>query len=669
MEYLESQGTNPLYDMLLVFSPYVAARMNAEQGMSYNISTLMNWCFSGNSNNWGVISDTWGGYGVDGLMSSPIYAFEMESLVCAESMTPVARYDQRYAREIGKYMLNAANSMRLFYSSMYDANHQTCYAWASTYDPCACIGYEGLKKTKVSYGKPSSDYSTSPGAITSGNYSRTWAKDSLYEVIQETYVGQQNAQLNQIWAIPLNGAYWDKLVVNGHFTATDTQTGFDFYWSMSPAGPWNGPIFTVNTSTDKDYWIDGNWTTGSGTLYLNARNNGTGGTRRALDSLYIDQIYVEAKDDSIAPYASGDALSFDWGNTDLGLYGSSYVGALGGIVSMTNVDKILRLDLLKTDFYRGPAYPTYLYYNPYTYAQTVDVNLGAAPADIYDAVSQEMVAVNVTGTAHVRMPPDTAMVMVIAPASGKITISGGKKYINGVVVDYRSNTAFTTCGQLVASPGRLVGDLNGDCSVDMNDLCVLAQSWLAAGPGIGAADITDDNTVNFADFSQLADNWLINVRPDVQLESFDNFVANGWYDGYNTGLMVQCTDPNFVHEGTGSMRIKFEARTTQWDVAPTKYFSPVLNMTNRTLTLWLWTDLVNDSVLKQIIIWDTASHVGRFTVTRPTTIGWTQIIAPASSFVPDSTAVDLNNIGTMQLWFSTWDTPGDSIYVDDLRMY
>ncbi len=39
-------------------------------------------------------------------------------------------------------------------------------------------------------------------------------------------------------------------------------------------------------------------------------------------------------------------------------------GVFGSIIKTTNVDKILQLDLLATDFYRDAAHTTYLYYNP-----------------------------------------------------------------------------------------------------------------------------------------------------------------------------------------------------------------------------------------------------------------------------------------------------------------
>ena len=66
-----------------------------------------------------------------------------------------------------------------------------------------------------------------------------------------------------------------------------------------------------------------------------------------------------------SPYATGDAIDGGWAQTNLMLYGSSHVGYLAAIINNTNIEGILQLDLLKTDFYKQEAFPTYLYFNPF----------------------------------------------------------------------------------------------------------------------------------------------------------------------------------------------------------------------------------------------------------------------------------------------------------------
>jgi hypothetical protein len=57
---------------------------------------------------------------------------------------------------------------------------------------------------------------------------------------------------------------------------------------------------------------------------------------------------------------ASDQVALNWGpKTDLGLYGSSYVGMLGALIRPTNEPYILQLDCLATDFFRDRAYPTF----------------------------------------------------------------------------------------------------------------------------------------------------------------------------------------------------------------------------------------------------------------------------------------------------------------------
>jgi hypothetical protein len=122
--------------------------------------------------------------------------------------------------------------------------------------------------------------------------------------------------------------------------------------------------------------------------------------------------------------------------TDFGLYGSSHVGILGGIVKSTNVEHILQLDLLKTDYFHAEAYPTFLYYNPHASAKTVHIDVGFDPRDIYDAASDEFLEKNARGLARVTIPADTARIVVLAPAGGMVRREARLILIDNVVVRY-----------------------------------------------------------------------------------------------------------------------------------------------------------------------------------------------------------------------------------------
>ncbi|MCJ7553008.1 MAG: T9SS type A sorting domain-containing protein, partial [Ignavibacteriaceae bacterium] len=315
MEFLNSLTSNPSYELQLSYGAYTAARMNAELGTTYNISKIINWCFDvGPLRQWGAILGTWGGYDVDGLIGevngTNDYAFLMNTFEQVGALVPLVRYDDRYARAIGKWVLNAANAARLLYTNYLPDNHQDSEVWAHIYDPNSYIGYEALR--------------------------------------QEMY---------------------------------------------------------------------GN-----------------------------------------SPYATGDAISGGWGATNLALYGSSHVGILGGIIDTTNVLMILKLDLLKTDYFHKDAFPSFLYYNPYSSEKSVIIDVGNEARDIYDAASSAKIKSAVTGETSIVIPADAAVIAVIIPAGSTITFDLDQAFVDGVVIDYLS-------GQTVANYTPRIKSLASDLQV------------------------------------------------------------------------------------------------------------------------------------------------------------------------------------------------------------
>ena len=294
MRFLHNRAENPTYEILMPYGAYLAARMNGELGRKYDVHKLLTWCFDESKARpgWGTIAEDWGGYSCHGLVGSITdgggYAFSMNTFASAGALVPLVRYDDRYSRAIGKWMLNAANSARLFYRDALPDDHQSSAAWK---DDGGVIAYEGLRKE------------------------------------------------------------------------------------------WKGR----------------------------------------------------------SPYATGDPIRLGWGPTDLALYGGSYVGFFGGIVSSTNVEMILQLDCLATDFFHDRAYPTYLYYNPYDVAKEIQIDVGPEARDLYDAATDSFLKKNVKGVSTFSLAADTAAVIVLTPARGTISRKGNKRLINGVVVDYVSS--------------------------------------------------------------------------------------------------------------------------------------------------------------------------------------------------------------------------------------
>ena len=141
-------------------------------GTTYNIRKMINWCFNvGPLRDWGAILGTWGGYDVDGLIGevngSNDYAFLMNTFEQVGALVPLVRYDDRFARAIGKWVLNAANASRLFYTNYLPDQNQDCEEWAHHYDPNSYIGHEALRQTQFAM----SPYAT--GDAISGGWGMT----------------------------------------------------------------------------------------------------------------------------------------------------------------------------------------------------------------------------------------------------------------------------------------------------------------------------------------------------------------------------------------------------------------------------------------------------------------------------------------------------------------
>jgi len=157
LEFLSGFSTNAAYELQLPYGVYTAARMNAELGTNYDIDKMLNWCFDpeGNAREWGVTLGNWGGYDCDGLVGEALnegYAFVMNGYEMAGALVPMIRYDDRYARAIGKWVLNLANASRLFYSNYLPADRQDGEAWSYVYDPNACIAHESMREFAIGSG-------------------------------------------------------------------------------------------------------------------------------------------------------------------------------------------------------------------------------------------------------------------------------------------------------------------------------------------------------------------------------------------------------------------------------------------------------------------------------------------------------------------------------------
>ena len=153
MRYLESlpKSKSPLYELLLSYGTLTTARMNAEIGTKYDLEKMMYWIFDGDSfarGDWAVIATRWGDQDVYGLHGSFSdfggYAFAFNTFNLAGSLAPIPRYDPRYAASVGRWLLNLANSARLFYPKYLSDDNQIQPEFKGAYRDA--LAYEGLRK-------------------------------------------------------------------------------------------------------------------------------------------------------------------------------------------------------------------------------------------------------------------------------------------------------------------------------------------------------------------------------------------------------------------------------------------------------------------------------------------------------------------------------------------
>ncbi|MFN0213660.1 MAG: hypothetical protein ACKVT2_05340 [Saprospiraceae bacterium] len=154
MNVLYDQKENRFYEAMMPIAAYVGARMNVEAGANYDIARFLNWTFDGSAvgrEGWGVLADKWGGYDVSGLAGSTVhnggYGFLMNTFDLMVPLSALVRYDQSYARAVGKWALNASNAARFCYPyDMPDSLQAIPQHKAVTKN---VIAYEGVIKESI----------------------------------------------------------------------------------------------------------------------------------------------------------------------------------------------------------------------------------------------------------------------------------------------------------------------------------------------------------------------------------------------------------------------------------------------------------------------------------------------------------------------------------------
>lgn len=192
---LDSQKESRFYEILLPMGIYTAARLNAEQSQSYDIDKMLAWVFDGCTSptgrtGWGITCGRWGDYDISGLQGSVTdgggFAFLMNSIDMAMPLVPMVKYQPQYATAIGKWMLNNANSCRLFFPDQIPDSNQLLPGMQDYTN--SIIAYEGLKYEDDYYDKSKKDIH--PLALGDGpKWNEKNPPESMFSVYSTSAVG------------------------------------------------------------------------------------------------------------------------------------------------------------------------------------------------------------------------------------------------------------------------------------------------------------------------------------------------------------------------------------------------------------------------------------------------------------------------------------------------
>jgi len=155
MDYIETFFGGPLYELLMYYAPALTACLNTLYGTEYDLQRALNRVFSGSSiprGGWGSLAGAWGDIETGGLFGSTTdgggYAFSMNTFAAAGAIAPTVRYDTRYAKGIGQFLLHLHGNARYFYASGTKPENQSASYLNMTIPDAIlrAVPYEGIRK-------------------------------------------------------------------------------------------------------------------------------------------------------------------------------------------------------------------------------------------------------------------------------------------------------------------------------------------------------------------------------------------------------------------------------------------------------------------------------------------------------------------------------------------
>ena len=418
LRWMDQRENNPYYESLAPYGAYASAVYNAENDGSHKTGKFIEWVLAGdNPRKWGAMLETWNNVPVHGLIGSVYpsyeYAFAMNTFQAVGIMTPIARYEERFARDLAKWVLNVAANARYFYPDAWPTEKQTSYEWARENDPDFCIPYEGIRKQGKVRRYPEEDR-MKVGLLRLGE-STNPDKDIFL-------TANEKGKIHYEGVIELPGGDHHTLI------AVVINRRIQNEVRLFIRGKKGKEINFLNqTRDDQTIPFSGG---GKIVVVLKADNLKPG------EVVQVQDIVVETRLPD-PPHVGGDATIHGWGNTDLGLYGGSNVGFLASLVEPTNVEGILAIDPVITDISKPVAFPTRIFFNPHPTPQSVDWNLGKEAVRVYDALSNQVLHQRASGLTTIEIPARKALMLVFTPASKSIKVAKGNLVCDGVVIDFQ----------------------------------------------------------------------------------------------------------------------------------------------------------------------------------------------------------------------------------------
>jgi hypothetical protein len=191
----QSFANNPWYEIPSgAMAVLAAARLSVHEP---GVDMLKVLSFALDPNGHPLNTGTWGDKEVNGLMAGfstePVgEAYSMESLIVLPYILPVLRYRPEFATIIGRYVLNTAANMRLFYSDCIPRENQ------SRPDLTSAVPYERLTRELNGHSPYASGDYESHRSIYGGAYALWWGE--LAKPTEDEYILELNVSKSDFLA-------------------------------------------------------------------------------------------------------------------------------------------------------------------------------------------------------------------------------------------------------------------------------------------------------------------------------------------------------------------------------------------------------------------------------------------------------------------------------------